>query len=72
MPIRCRRTRASATATVKQTAANALLTWQSFDLNKGETLVFDQQDHADWTVLNRVVAGPRDPVTDRASSPRRR
>lgn len=50
---------ASATATVKQTAANALLTWQSFDLNKGEKLVFDQQGNADWTVLNRVVAGPR-------------
>src|SRR5262249_44358722 len=33
---------ASSTATVKQTAANALLTWQSLDLNKGETLVFDQ------------------------------
>ncbi len=50
---------AKATATVKQTAANALLTWQSFDINKGETLVFDQQGHADWTVLNRIVAGPR-------------
>ncbi|HJT44108.1 MAG TPA: filamentous hemagglutinin family protein [Rhizomicrobium sp.] len=51
---------ANATATVKQTAANALLTWQSFDLNKGEKLIFDQQGHADWTVLNRIVAGPRD------------
>ena len=50
---------ATATATVKQTAATALLTWQSFDLNKGETLVFDQQGHADWAVLNRIVAGPR-------------
>jgi filamentous hemagglutinin family protein len=49
----------TATATVKQTAANALLTWQSFDLNKGETLDFNQQGHADWTVLNRIVAGPR-------------
>ena len=51
---------ASATATVKQTAANALLTWQSFDLNKGEKLIFDQQGNSDWTVLNRIVAGPRD------------
>jgi filamentous hemagglutinin family protein len=51
---------ASATATVKQTAATALLTWQSLDLNKGEKLVFDQQNNADWTVLNRIVAGPRD------------
>ncbi len=50
---------AKATATVTQTAANALLTWQSFDLNKGETLVFNQQGHADWAVLNRIVAGPR-------------
>ena len=50
---------ATATATVKQTAATALLTWQSFDLNKGETLVFDQQGNADWTVLNRIVVGPR-------------
>ena len=49
----------TATATVKQTATNALLTWQSFDLNKGEKLVFDQQGNSDWTVLNRVVAGPR-------------
>jgi filamentous hemagglutinin family protein len=49
---------ATATATVTQTAANALLTWQSFDLNKGETLVFNQQGHADWAVLNRIVAGP--------------
>jgi filamentous hemagglutinin family protein len=46
-------------ATVTQTGSNAILTWQSFDLNKGETLVFDQQGHADWTVLNRIVAGPR-------------
>jgi filamentous hemagglutinin family protein len=50
---------ATATATVRQTSANAVLTWQSFDLNKGETLVFDQQNNADWTVLNRIVAGPR-------------
>ncbi|HWC62049.1 MAG TPA: filamentous hemagglutinin N-terminal domain-containing protein, partial [Rhizomicrobium sp.] len=49
----------TATATVRQTSANAVLTWQSFDLNKGETLVFDQQNNADWTVLNRIVAGPR-------------
>jgi filamentous hemagglutinin family protein len=49
---------AAATATVTQTSANALLTWQSFDLNKGETLVFNQQGNADWTVLNRIVAGP--------------
>ena len=53
---------ATATETIHQTAANSLLTWQSFDLNKGETLVFDQQGHADWTVLNRIVAG-RDPIT---------
>ena len=50
----------TATATVHQTSANAILTWQSFDLNKGETLVFDQQNHTDWTVLNRIVAGPPD------------
>jgi filamentous hemagglutinin family protein len=49
---------ATATATVHQTAPNALLTWQSFDLNKGETLVFDQQGGATWTVLNRIVAAP--------------
>ena len=52
---------AKAMASVTQTAANAILTWQSFDLNKGETLVFDQQGHADWTVLNRIVAGPAGP-----------
>jgi filamentous hemagglutinin family protein len=49
---------ATKTATVAQTASKALLTWQSFDLNKGETLVFNQQGNADWTVLNRIVAGP--------------
>ena len=49
---------ATNTATVTQTSANALLTWQSFDLNKGETLIFNQQGNADWTVLNRIVAGP--------------
>src|SRR5262249_9651798 len=53
----------SATATVTQTSSNAVLNWQSFDLNTNETLVFDQQGHADWTVLNRVTAGPRDPIT---------
>ncbi|HEX3487412.1 MAG TPA: filamentous hemagglutinin family protein [Micropepsaceae bacterium] len=47
----------NSTATVQQTAPNALLTWKSFDLNNGETLVFDQQDNATWTVLNRIVAG---------------
>lgn len=48
---------ATATATVEQTAANALLEWAKFDLFTGETLVFDQHGHADWTVLNRIVAG---------------
>src|ERR1700722_11258416 len=47
---------AAATATVTQTSANAILTWQSFDLNKGEILVFDQQGNSNWTVLNRIVA----------------
>ena len=50
------------TETIQQTASNAILTWQSFDLNKGETLIFNQQS-ADWTVLNRITAGPPDPIS---------
>jgi filamentous hemagglutinin family protein len=49
---------ATETATVEQTGSNAILTWQSFDLNTGETLVFNQQGNATWNVLNRIVAGP--------------
>ncbi|WP_189052135.1 filamentous haemagglutinin family protein [Aliidongia dinghuensis] len=49
--------------TVRQTAPKALLTWQSFNIGKNTTLDFDQQGNSQWTVLNRVLAGPPDPVT---------
>ena len=62
---------ASATATVKQTAANALLTWQSFDLNKGEKLIFDQQGSRLDGAQPGGGGAARTPAA-RASSPRPR
>src|SRR5262249_42095827 len=52
---------ATKTAIVEQTDVNAVLKWRGLDLDADETLVFDQQGHADWNVLNRVEAGPRNP-----------
>ena len=52
---------ATKTSTVEQTDANAVLKWRGLDLNADETLVFDQKGHADWNVLNRIEAGPRNP-----------
>uniref|UniRef100_Q07N99 Filamentous haemagglutinin family outer membrane protein n=1 Tax=Rhodopseudomonas palustris (strain BisA53) TaxID=316055 RepID=Q07N99_RHOP5 len=41
---------------VRQTAARALLNWQSFNVGARTTLTFDQQGNRDWVALNRVNA----------------
>ncbi len=46
---------ASTTVTVQQNEARALLSWESFNIGRDTTLVFDQQKNKDWIVLNRVV-----------------
>lgn len=47
------------TVTVKQTAQQALLTWQSFNIGKETTLKFDQSSGGDnvsqWIAFNKVV-----------------
>jgi filamentous hemagglutinin family protein len=49
------------TVTVKQTDERALLSWNSFNVGRDTTLVFDQKvdnvAQTNWVVLNRVVAG---------------
>ncbi|MGO4717371.1 filamentous hemagglutinin N-terminal domain-containing protein, partial [Bradyrhizobium sp. 2TAF24] len=40
---------------VRQTAAQAVLNWQSFNVGARTTLTFDQQGNAGWTALNRVT-----------------
>lgn len=47
--------RTSATRmTIRQTASKAYLNWQKLNLNKGETLTFDQQGNRSWAALNRI------------------
>ncbi len=59
---------AATTVTVTQTDSRAVLSWQSFNVGKDTTLVFDQKANGvaqkDWVALNRVV-GQLDPVTGR-------
>jgi filamentous hemagglutinin family protein len=40
--------------TVNQTAAKAILNWNSFNIGARTTLTFDQHGNANWTALNRV------------------
>lgn len=40
--------------TIKQTASKAILNWQQLNLNKGETLTFDQGGNRTWAALNRI------------------
>jgi len=54
---------------IRQSDERALLSWNSFNVGRETTLVFDQKDTADkpqtdWVVLNRVVGGI-DPATGR-------
>ncbi|MEW6435584.1 MAG: filamentous hemagglutinin family protein [Pseudomonadota bacterium] len=41
--------------TIKQQAAQAILTWQTFNVGQNTTLNFDQQGNRNWVALNRVV-----------------
>lgn len=40
---------------IAQTKAQAILNWNSFNVGARTTLTFDQQGHANWVALNRVV-----------------
>lgn len=47
--------RTSATQmTIKQTASKAYLNWSKLNLNKGESLIFDQNGNRSWSALNRI------------------
>ncbi|WP_233024227.1 filamentous haemagglutinin family protein [Rhodopseudomonas boonkerdii] len=39
---------------IRQTGAQAILNWTSFNVGARTTLTFDQQGRADWVALNRV------------------
>lgn len=41
---------------IRQTAAQAIIDWKSFNVGARTTLTFDQQGHAGWVALNRVDA----------------
>ncbi len=43
------------TVTITQTAAQAILSWNSFNVGKATTVQFDQQQ-ATWVALNRITA----------------
>lgn len=40
--------------TIQQSAPKAILNWQQLNLNKGQTLNFDQQGNRSWAALNRI------------------
>ena len=48
------------TVTVNQTAAQALLSWNSFNVGKNTTVDFNQQGNTNWVALNQVT-GPAAP-----------
>src|SRR3546814_8741853 len=54
--------------TVTQTETRAILSWETFNIGRETTLVFDQKRdgtaQTDWVALNRVV-GQLDPATGR-------
>lgn len=56
------------TVTVKQTEQRAVLSWETFNVGRETTLVFDQKQDGvaqqSWIALNRVV-GQLDPLTGR-------
>lgn len=45
------------TVTIDQTQQRALLNWQTFNVARDTTVVFNQQGRADWSALNRVAPG---------------
>ncbi len=44
-----------ANVNIKQTSAQAILNWQTFNVGARTTLTFDQQGNSSWTALNRVT-----------------
>lgn len=44
------------TVTIGQTAPNAIMTWQKFNVGQNTTLIYDQQGNANWVALNRIDA----------------
>lgn len=40
--------------TIRQNTAKAILNWQQLNLNRGESLIFDQQGNRSWAALNRI------------------
>jgi filamentous hemagglutinin len=40
--------------TIRQSAAKAILNWQQFNLQRGQTLNFDQAGNKNWAALNRI------------------
>ena len=59
---------AAPTVTVTQTDSRAIVTWDTFNVGRDTTLVFDQKvggvAQKDWVIFNRVV-GQIDPATGR-------
>ncbi len=43
------------TVTIQQTAPQAILTWQTFNVGKNTTVDFDQQGNSTWVALNRII-----------------
>ncbi|WP_283469855.1 filamentous haemagglutinin family protein [Methylosinus trichosporium] len=42
--------------TIKQNAAQAVMTWLYYNVSANTTVIYDQQGHADWVALNRIDA----------------
>ena len=42
---------------IEQIKSRAILSWETFNVGKDTTLVFDQDGNKDWVVLNRIVGG---------------
>jgi filamentous hemagglutinin family protein len=45
------------TVTINQTAAQAILSWNSFNVGKNTTVNFNQQGNTNWVALNRISSG---------------
>ena len=58
-PVQTTASSGAVTVTINQTQANALLSWQSFNVGANTTLVFSQKQNGTaqpgWTVVNRVA-----------------
>jgi filamentous hemagglutinin family protein len=44
------------TVTINQTAAQAILSWNSFNVSPKTTVNFNQQGNTDWVALNKIAA----------------